>query len=67
MRIGRYLVDGVALVREALPRVRNPAYQQEIEDFLAGRAGMPSQAALRSLEMAVLEVAMLGKPMKDKQ
>lgn len=66
MRIGPFLVDGVALVREALPRIKNHAHRREIEEFLAGRAGMPSQAPLRSLEAAVLEVSLLGKPRKRK-
>jgi hypothetical protein len=66
VRLAGVLVDAVEIIHEALPQVRNPGHRAEIERFLAsgGKAPLPSEEALRSLEGAVIAVRMMSRKEK---
>jgi hypothetical protein len=54
------LLDAVEVVREALPFIKNAAHRAQVESYLEG-GPWPSDAAMRSLEAAVIASQMARK------
>ncbi|MBL7163249.1 MAG: hypothetical protein ISS57_11630 [Anaerolineales bacterium] len=63
VRLAGMLVDAVDIIHAALPYVKDPAYRQEIQDYLAGGGKnlFPSPEVLRSLEAGIIAISMMSQ------